>query len=294
MGSGSFDRSMYVAYANTATMRSDGTRKSAQEVFTRRSIDSKLDPKNIVLRESCDSLDNPNSTPVIVALDVTGSMGMIADRMVEVGLGQLMGGILDTKPVSNPHLMFMAVGDVAWDTAPLQVSQFEADIRIAQQLTDIFLEGRGGGNATESYDLPWYFAATRTKCDAFKKRNKKGYLFTIGDELTPNGVTAEQIRKVFGTASQCDYSAKELLDMAKEEWEVFHIIIEEGNYARSNLTKVVDSWRNLMGNRAIRLSDYTKISEVILSVMLVNEGADPEHVINQSQVPDVIRHALFK
>ena len=34
----------------------------------------------------------------------------------------------------------------------------------------------------ESYELALYFAAYKTSCDAWEKRQKKGYLFTLGDE----------------------------------------------------------------------------------------------------------------
>ena len=39
-------------------------------------------------------------------------------------------------PVADPHMMIMGVGDAWCDRAPLQVTQFEPDIRIAEQLTD--------------------------------------------------------------------------------------------------------------------------------------------------------------
>lgn len=51
-------------------------------------------------------------------------MGMIADSLARDGLGILFNEILDRKPVTDPHLMFMAVSDAYCDNYPLQVSQF--------------------------------------------------------------------------------------------------------------------------------------------------------------------------
>lgn len=284
-------RAAYASYTN------DIATKSTREVFTSRGMKDYLDPKGVLLRESRDSEQNPESTPIILGVDVTGSMGIIADRMVRQGLGTLSEGILDRQPVSNPHIMVMGIGDVFCDSAPLQVTQFEPDIRIVEQLSDVYLEGGGGGNAFESYDLPWYFAAQRTSIDSFDKRGKKGYLFTMGDELPPpNGLTREQIKSVFGNDEQCGYSASELLEMAEQKYNVFHIIVEQGSYARRDLTNVKNKWRQLLGGHAILLSNYNYISEVIIAVMEVNEGADPADVVatfQDREVRDVVFRALF-
>jgi len=229
-----------------------------------------------------------------MALDVTGSMGMIANAMIGESLGTLMGGILDTKPIADPHMMIMAIGDARSDDSPLQMSQFEADIRIAQQLKEVYLEGGGGGNDTESYDLAWHAAATLTDIDSWNKRGLKGYLFTIGDEMPPVGITRAQHSEIYGTPSEVDYTAAELLEMAKERYEVFHVIIEQGNFARRMLPRVQGAWRELMGNRAIMCNDYTRLSEVILSVIRVNEGESPDAVIaSYPECATTIAHALY-
>ena len=291
MGSASWDASVYKSYTESAFRSA-----SVLENFQSRSKDHRFDPKKIAIRESRDSDVNPCSTAIILGLDVTGSMGMIAQNIAQKGLGTFVEGILDRNIVSNPHVMIMAIGDVIFDEAPLQVTQFEADIRIAEQLKDLFIEGHGGGNDSESYHLPWYFASLKTSTDCFEKRGKKGYLFTIGDELVPPTLTKTHIGSVLDSSGEKDYTADELFAMASETYEVFHVIVEQGNYAKRCLPQVKANWRELMGHRAILLNDYTHVADVLLATIEVSEGADPQTVIDSFQdktLKETIRHALL-
>lgn len=274
----------------TATTRG----KTREAVFTSRHLAKDLNPRNIALRESVDSASNPNSTPIIVALDVTGSMGEIPHQLIQGNLGTLMEELLARRPVADPHLMFMGVGDVLFDHAPLQATQFEADVRIAEQLRQIYLEGGGGGNSCESYQLPWYFAATRTAIDSMAKRGKKGYLFTLGDEEPPRDLSADEIQAVFGTRPQKDYTSEELLAMAERNYHVFHIMIEQGSHYRSRGDEVKRKWRNLLGQRAIGLSDYNRLAEVIVATIQANEGIDKDTVIKSwsGDTSLVVAHAI--
>jgi hypothetical protein len=252
--------------------------KPAAAIFTSRSLHNDLDPKGVLSRESRDSDLNPKSTAIIIGVDVTGSMGIIAEYMVKTGLGILFQEILDRKPVTDPHLMVMAIGDAVCDSTPLQVSQFEADIKITEWLEKIYIEGCGGGNDSESYHLPLYFAANHTSIDCFEKRGKKGYLFTIGDEMTPPKLTKDQIKRVCGDESSTDLTYEDLLEQAERMYEVFHIIVAEGNFARRDVDRVKHKWQEVLGQRAIVLTDYKSLSEVIVSIIQVNEGADTDTV----------------
>lgn len=111
--------------------------KDRASIFTAHALNPDFDPRNIQVRESVDSAANPASTPIIVALDVTGSMGRIPEQLIKGSLGTFIEEIYRRKPVSDPHLMFMGVGDAHFDRAPLQVTQFEADLRIAEQLAGL-------------------------------------------------------------------------------------------------------------------------------------------------------------
>ena len=291
MGNSSWDNAAYTRKASTYASQ------SREEIFTSSNVLPAFDPKKITIRESVDSDANPNSTPIIVALDVTGSMGMIAEHIARTGLGSLVKGILDRKPVSDPHTMLMAVGDVHCDRAPLQVTQFEADSCLLEQLTSLWLESGGGGNGFESYDLPWAFAARKTVTDSFNKRAKKGYLFTVGDEPPPRYATTQnQLKASLGTPGEENISTKDLLVEAEEKWNVFHVIVEEGSHASRDLKGVSETWGALLDKRAIHMNNYKCLPEIIISVIEVNEGASPNEVIDsweKKEIKDAVRYALF-
>jgi hypothetical protein len=272
MGNARWDASDWDSYSRVTSS------KPIDKVFTSSKIVDDLNPYGVKMRESRDSILNPQATAIIVGLDVTGSMGVIADIMAKEGLGVLVEEIIDRKPVTDPHIMLAGIGDAYCDKSPLQVTQFEADLTIAKQLEQIWLEKGGGGNNFESYNLPWYFAAKHTSIDCFEKRGKKGYLFTVGDEEAPAALLKSQITKIFGDGVEKDYSTDELLNMVSKMYHVFHIVVEEGSYASSHISSVMKSWTNLLGQRVLRLSDHTKLAEVVVSAIEVNEGKDASSV----------------
>lgn len=269
MGSGSWDPSAYASYSSTVKAS-----PTTSAFVKNRSMSKMLDPMGVKVRESRDSIDNPNSSPLIVGVDVTGSMGKIAEVIARESLGTLFNEVLDRKPIKDPHVMFMAIGDAYSDDAPLQVSQFEADDRVISQLQEIWLEAGGGGGGNESYNLAWYFAGFHTSHDSFEKRGKKGYLFTIGDENCHPGIKPDAIRRIFGDDSE-GYTNAELLAAAQKYYHVFHLVVEQSNYGLGYLPQ----WRALLGQNALVLKDYTRLSEVIVSTMQVIEGADVATVI---------------
>jgi hypothetical protein len=267
-------------YGSSSSMRSDPT-KTFDTLYTVGShkpgsvVDPLYDPAKIGVRESKASAANPKPTPIIVALDCTGSMGSVLAEAMK-GMGALMGDIYDHEPVTDPHIMAMVFDDIAVGAMPaLQATQFESDVVILDQLPKLYLTRNGGGNSFESYHLPLYFALHQTDCDAFAD-GRKGFLFTIGDEQPPQDLTKDQLKAVFGPDFSCPgpYSYTELLDSLSENWHVFHVIVEEGSHMRSYRDIVIQQWTNILGQRAILLADITKLPEVIAATIRVIAGAD--------------------
>lgn len=274
MGYSRFDSNDWKTYSATTKTR------SVDQIYTAKKVNNYLDPKNISIRESRDSDANPQSTPIGIFLDVTGSMGVLADNIAKKGLGVTFQGILDRKPVSDPHLLVGAIGDIRYDRSPLQATQFEAGVaEMTSQIEKIYLEHGGGGNQTESYDLAWWFAATRTETDAWEKRKKKGYLFTVGDEDAPVSLPDDLMRDKVGASLQDKLNSEDALEMARRKWNVFHIIVEQGDHCRTyGPDRPFKSWTNLLGQNVIRLSDVDKLGEVIVSTIEVAEGRDADAV----------------
>jgi|JI10StandDraft_1071094.scaffolds.fasta_scaffold23927_2 hypothetical protein len=248
--------------------------KPAASIFASTSLHESLDPAAIKIRESVDSEANPNSTPIIITCDVTGSMGVTAEVMIKKGCGLIFKEIYDRKPVPDPHIMFAATGDANFDSAPLQMTQFEASIVLADQLERVWIEAGGGGNSGESYHLPWYAAAHMVRADAIMKRKQKGWIFTIGDEAPLDLLTEAQIKKVFGVDRPAmPVTSKELLAQIEPYWNVFHLIIQPVSHQQ-----VLAKWRDLLQERAIMVGDHNHLPEVIVSTMQVIQGEDARSV----------------
>ncbi|MFP3592101.1 hypothetical protein [Chryseobacterium sp. SIMBA_038] len=239
--------------------------KSASEIFTqnaKRMAHESMNPNGISFRESRDSAVHPNSVPIILGLDVTGSMGHIPHELIKEGLPKLMGGIIQGG-VPDPALLFLGIGDHECDGYPLQVGQFESgDEELDMWLTRTYIESGGGGNAGESYLLAWYFAAFHTRTDAFEKRNQKGLLFTVGDEPCLKTLPASAIREIMGTGQQT-FTHTELLKEAQKKYEVFHISVLHSDQA----VRADKGWKDLLGQNCLSIEDYRDVPNVIKEIV---------------------------
>jgi hypothetical protein len=288
MGAGRWNKDAWNDYA-----RRNVHGRTRDELFASRRLDPDFNPALIVKRESRDSEDNPQSTPIILASDVTGSMGMVAHALMSNGLNTLATEIYERRPVSDPHVMVMAVGDAKVDAAPLQATQFEADIRLADQVRRLWLEGGGGGNGGESYSAAHWFAGMRTDVDSVKLRGKKGYLFTIGDEPIHDGLFREELERIFGERFERGLSARECLALAERSYEVFHVVIMEG-YAGTAFGHVMRTWEPLLPGRILVLEDHRRLAEAVVSAIQVAEGADAGSVADSwdAKAAPVVARAL--
>jgi hypothetical protein len=71
-------------------------------------------------------------------------------------------------------------------------------------------------------------------------------------------------------------TSRQMLELAQRTYNVFHVVIEEGDYARHSPEKVRSTWTEMLGQHVIFLADHKKLAETIVSAIEVAEGAEAE------------------
>jgi hypothetical protein len=280
MGGGSWSSDAY------SHLKASYSNLSKDQIFTNKTISRDMSPFKLGVRESRDSSEHPESIAVMVALDVTGSMGSIPAYLIKNKLGILMETLINHK-IPDAQIMFLAVGDHECDDSPLQLGQFESGTQLINQwLKNIYIEGGGGGNAGESYALAWLIAGRHTSIDCFEKRGLKGFLFTIGDEPNLDNYPYESLKKIMGyedlptTGSLLsifknkNLTATQLVQEAQRLYHVFHLIVNKPS------DMVISGWKKLLGEHAIVVDNYENVAEVMASTVALVQGSLLEDVMH--------------
>lgn len=271
MGSGVWRDDTFRNYSRKAGRNVDSRGRltgnmSNQQMFTARELDPMLDPRD-AFRECCDSEEHPNTVPVILALDVTGSMGQAAVEVAKQ-LNVIMTNLYEK--VTDVEFMIMGIGDFAYDRCPLQVSQFESDIRIAEQLDKIFFEFGGGGNSYESYTAAWYFGVNHVRLDAWK-RGKKGLIITMGDEGINPYLPANALTNYIGRPVNQDVNTEALYNQTLEKYDVYHLFV---NHRFGVNNSYIKTWENFMDKEHFKVVKMDRISDTIVDIVKRHAGKD--------------------
>lgn len=229
-----------------------------------------LNPYGLEVRESRDSDEHPDSNSIMVGLDVSGSMGAVV-RAIHKDLPQLLNLLLNREYIPHPQIMFAAFSNGSCDPVAVQVGQFESDNRMDQHLENLILGGKlaGGCDVRESGELMFYVAARHTSFDAYEKRQRKGYLFVITDEMGYDNIKRDEIERVFGRKLDRDIPFKQMVDETREKYHTFVIIPQTKSGTDEN---VIRFWQSYVDPRhVIVLRNPDDVSETIALTIGINE-----------------------
>jgi hypothetical protein len=268
MGHGRWSTGTYDAAARYRAAR--GETAFAYSDSGARQVHPRLNPFNVNVRESRDSDEHPRSTAIAVLFDVTGSMGHVP-RLLQTKLPGLLTLLQQKGYASDPQVLFGAVGDATCDRVPLQIGQFESDNRMDDDLGHIVLEGGGGGQRTESYELAMYFMARHTSLDCWEKRGRKGYLFLIGDEMPYAFVKPNEVSKVIGDRLGEAITVQAIITELQRMYDVYYIMPAGSSYAGD--PQILGHWRKLLGQNVIELDDLDAVCETIALTVGLGEQA---------------------
>ena len=268
MGSGHWSTDVYSAAESYRA--ASGTSAFAYSDGGARTVHPDLDPHGVFMRESRDSEEHPFSTPIAVLFDVTGSMGTVP-RVLQTKLPQLLGLLTRKSYAVDPQIMFGAIGDATCDRAPLQMGQFESDNRMDEDLAKIVLEGGGGGQKHESYELALYFMARHTIVDSMVNRGRRGYLFIIGDEMPYPVVKPREVKAVIGDDLREKIKIEDILHELKRKYDVYYILPTAAGWGGDS--EVLGRWRELLGQNVLELADLDAVCETIALAVGLGEDA---------------------
>lgn len=257
MGGDYYDREV-----GTTTSHTGYSDVSAKAVGTQHNLHTSLDPK----RWEYEPLICTKESPIVFALDVTGSMGdwskIIYDKMP-----MFYGQIMMHKYLNEPAISFCAVGDYTSDTAPLQVAEFGQGKEVDQLISKIYLEGQGGGGYTESYEFPAYFYSRRVKLE----NCQLPFFFITGDEAFYEEINPSFILKHMGCVEKTKIDSFILWKELMHKYNVF--LIKKPYNNKENEKIIYNQWKKAIGEERV-LSVHTPKAciDVILGAIAITSG----------------------
>lgn len=294
MGGSGGDYSNDVNYVRTSSTKSDFSDTSRKEIMSKSGPDKSVLPVNFPGIEIYKEQDI-----VVVVIDGTGSMGndafIIRDKIV-----LLEGQLRIQGYLRNPLVVICVIGDANSDKYPIQVSKPERGDALIAEIDKLFIEGGGGGQGMESYELMAYYLMEHFKLDDPEVRP---YLIFLGDEGIYPEVESKHIRKFIGDDIEDDLDSGEVFKKLCQKFNVFRL---HRQYERPSLDeKIFNQWKEMIGNERVqRLKVPKAVVDIILGIVAVGskartrsqylddlrgKGKDPNRVQTEDRIDEVDR-----
>jgi len=252
MGSYSYDRDVY----SGSSYDSWGASSYSATKFTRSTIHDDLKPEG-------KKIISKSKNPIIIALDVTGSNIDFA-RLVYDKLPMFYGQIEEKGYLKDFDICICAVGDVKSDNYPIQIGTPAKGLEIDSWLEKIVLEGNGGGNDTESYEIMAHYLANN--CEFEKGANPT--VFFIADESAVKTVSASECERL---GIKCDENYNPWPKLNKVFNNNVYVMLNKycGRSFRDSFTR---SWQEVLPKQhTIRIPEEKAIVDLMLGILAIQK-----------------------
>ncbi|MHA1784398.1 MAG: hypothetical protein ACTSVY_00730 [Candidatus Helarchaeota archaeon] len=207
--------------------------------------------------------------PIIVAVDVTGSMrefpGIIFEKLCILYNEVLF--FLPEELKGSFEISFAAIGDAYTDSAPLQITDFAEGYELDENIKSLYCEGGGGGQARETYELAAYYYLNH--CDMPNAlRNPKPMLIFIGDEGYYSKINKAHILELIGDKEKTDLISKKVFKKLQEKFNVYILRLAYGEEGSTQDKNIHESWEKALGKeRVILMEEPRRIVDTILGLI---------------------------
>ena len=265
MGSYSYDRDVY----SSSSYDSWGASSYSATKFNKTTLDYELKPNGKKLKSK-------TKNPIIIVLDVTGSNINFA-RLVYDKLPMFYGEIESKGYLDDFDLCICAVGDAKCDDYPIQIGEFAKGLEIDSWLEKIVLEGGGGGQQTESYELMAYYLLHNTEFEP----GAQPMLFFIADEMPYDNVSLKEAEEI-GTPCQSDYNPFPELNKKFKD----NVFVMLNKYCgRSFSNDITEKWKKLLPpEHTIRIPEEKAIVDLMLGVIALRTKELDEYALDMKGI----------
>lgn len=215
-----------------------------------------------------------STAPVIVVVDQTGSMG----EWPKIMFSKLPYLEHETKEYlgDDAEFCFMAIGDAHNnETYPLQVRPFSKGLDLKKRLEELVIEGNGGGQGTETYELAALFAA---ECVSMPKAIKPIIIF-IGDEMPYSTIDKQHAADLCGIKLEKTLTTEACFKKLQQKMAVYFIqkSYGDGGGSKNNISeddrRCFNAWSKLVGDDHIAvLPSADRVVDVIFGILAKETG----------------------
>lgn len=301
MGGCSYDRDVYGPSSGWGSSSSFMGSSVANDALSADSLSMDM--------QSCNKrIKSVSKHPIVIMLDVTGSNTNFA-RIVYDKMPMFYGQIEQKGYLKDFEISICAVGDMNSDDYPLQIADFSKGIEIDIWLKKLVLEGRGGGQRCESYEMAAYYLLHNFDFE----KGSEPIVFFLGDEAPYEKITgrfiSEYIKSDFND-SDMNLTSKEVFVSLLSKIPNTYLFLNpyQGVYIDKNIQ---NSWKNCFDGKENQIiymepNSENSIVDLMLGVIamvgnqslenykvdMLNRGQTNERIASVSKSLDTLSKSL--
>ena len=257
MGGSSYDRDVFSDSSSSGwgSSSSFGASTYSQYQFTSKTLDSSINPTGKIIKST-------TKTPIIVVLDVTGSNVDFA-RIVYDKLPMFYGQIEQKGYLKDFDISFCAVGDEYTDEFALQVCDFAKGIELDDWIKKLVLEGAGGGQQCETYELAAYYLLKNTEFIP----GSEPIIFFIGDEK-PYEKLYKYHAQQYGMECDEDINSSVVFESLRKKVNDNVFMLLNKYCRRSFYDDITNAWKKILApEHVIMISEEKAIVDLMLGII---------------------------